>query len=79
MVMAVDILPSELPREASAYFSRILKGLVPAIVEADYAVAFDALDLPQELKRAVIAHRGRLTPDYTYISKYLTESEGANL
>jgi len=77
-VMAVDILPSELPREASAYFSKILKGFVPAIAGADYAVEFDALDLPPELKRAVIAHRGELAPDYKYIAKYLTESEGAN-
>jgi hypothetical protein len=75
-VLAVDILPSELPREASAYFSRILKGFVPAIAAADYTVDFSALDLPPELKRAVIAYRGRLTPDYAYIAKHLEEGEG---
>jgi len=71
VLMTVDILPSELPREASAYFSNILKEFVPALVAADYSVPFEALDLPNELKRAVICHRGALAPDYQYINTYL--------
>jgi len=71
VVMAVEILPSELPREASSYFSAILKGFVPAIAAADYAATFDELSLPATLKRAVIAHRGELTPDYRDIEKHL--------
>ena len=71
VMMAVDILPSELPRESSAYFSNILKGFVPDIAAADYSVDFEALKLPAPLKRAVICHRGALTPDYRYIQKHL--------
>ena len=71
VMMVVDILPSELPRESSAYFSNILKGFIPAITAADYTVGFDVLDLPAPLKRAVICHRGKLTPDYKYIEKHL--------
>jgi len=71
VLMAVDILPTELPRESSAYFSGILKGFVPAIASADYSVDFARLDLPAPLKRAVIAHRGELTPDYRYIEGYM--------
>jgi len=71
VLMTVDILPSELPREASAYFSNILKEFVPAFVAADYGVPFEALDLPNELKSAVICHRGALAPDYQYIDTYL--------
>ena len=71
VMMAVDILPTELPRESSAYFSNILKGFVPAIASADYSLPLESLDLPPELKRAVICHRGELTPDYHYIAKYL--------
>jgi len=77
VVVAVDILPSELPREASAYFSNILKGFVPAIAAADYAADFESLDLPAELKRSVIVHRGQLTPDYQYLTKHLTAADGA--
>jgi len=71
VMMAVDILPTELPRESSAYFSGILKGFVPAIASADYSADFSDLDLPAPLKRAMIAHRGELTPDYRYIEEYL--------
>jgi len=71
VMMVVDILPSELPRESSAYFSNILKGFIPDIVGADYAVDFNALDLPAPLKRAVICHQGMLAPDYQYIQKSL--------
>lgn len=76
VMMAVEILPTELPRESSAYFSNILKEFVPAIASADYTASFEALDLPTPLKRAVICHRGALTPEYQYITKYLTESAG---
>jgi alpha-aminoadipic semialdehyde synthase len=71
VVMAVEILPSELPRESSAYFSGVLKGYVPAIAAADYSGDFASCDLPPEIKRAVIVYRGELTPDYRYIEKYL--------
>ena len=74
VMMAIDILPSELPRESSAYFSDILKRFVPDIVTADYSVDFETLDLPAALKRAVICHRGDLIPDYQYIEKRLANS-----
>jgi alpha-aminoadipic semialdehyde synthase len=68
VIMAVDILPSELPRESSIDFSRVLKAYIPAIAKADFSGAFDQLDLPSEIKRAVILHRGQLAPDYVYLS-----------
>jgi alpha-aminoadipic semialdehyde synthase len=71
VVMAVEILPSELPRESSAYFSGVLKGYVPAIAAADYSGDFASCNLPPEIKRAVIAYCGELTPDYRYIERYL--------
>jgi saccharopine dehydrogenase (NAD+, L-lysine forming) len=71
-VMAVDILPSELPRDASADFSKVLSAYIPEIAEADYEVPYEALDLPPEIKAAVIAHRGELTPEYAYIKAYLS-------
>jgi len=71
VVMAVDILPSELPRDASVDFSRVLKEFIPAIAKADFSVPFDQLELPPEIKRAVIAYHGELTPDYRYIEQFL--------
>ena len=71
VVMAVDILPSELPRDASNDFSRVLQPYLPALAAADYSAPFDALDLPPEIKRAVIVHRGELTPAYRYLQQHL--------
>jgi alpha-aminoadipic semialdehyde synthase len=71
VVLAVDILPSELPREASEDFGRILMPFLPAVAQADYGQPFEQLTLPTEIKRAVIAHRGKLTPDYDYLQAHL--------
>ncbi len=71
VVLAVDILPSQLPREASEHFSHVLMDYVPAIAEADYTLPFEELALPPEIKRAVIAYRGELTPGYRYLEQYL--------
>ena len=71
VVLAVDILPAELPREASVDFSRILRPFIPAIAQCDFTVPFAECNLPPEIKRAVIAYRGELTPDYQYIQQYL--------
>ncbi len=71
VILAVDILPSELPREASEYFSEILEPFIPAIAYADYSVPFEELDLPSEIARAVILYHGKLTPDYRYLAPHL--------
>jgi alpha-aminoadipic semialdehyde synthase len=72
LVMAVDILPSELPREASQTFSDALIDFMPEIATADFSVPFDQLKLPGPVKKALILHQGVLTPDYAYLSEYLT-------
>jgi len=71
VVLAVDILPSEIPREASEYFSEILEPFIPAIANADYSVPFEELALPSEIARAMILYHGKLTPDYRYIAEHL--------
>ncbi|TFF87027.1 hypothetical protein EU519_00255 [Candidatus Thorarchaeota archaeon] len=71
IVMAIDNLPCELPRESSTSFSETLLQFVPALAKADFTVDFEELKLPDELKRAVIVYRGRLTEDYEYLQQYL--------
>ncbi|HIC98667.1 MAG TPA: PCRF domain-containing protein [Pyrodictiaceae archaeon] len=71
VILAVDILPSEVPRDASIYFSRILKRFVPEIVEGEYPKDFEKCTLPPYLKRAVIVYQGDLTPDYRYLEEHL--------
>jgi saccharopine dehydrogenase (NAD+, L-lysine-forming) len=76
VVMAVDNLPCELPRESSEHFSNILRDMVPALARADFKADFDSLDLPPHLKRAVITHQGQLTPDFRYLQKSLDKELG---
>ncbi|MEA3505284.1 MAG: bifunctional lysine ketoglutarate reductase /saccharopine dehydrogenase family protein [Bacteroidota bacterium] len=69
--MAVDILPSELPRESSEGFGQALELLIPSIVSADYNLDFASVNLPLPIKRAVILYKGKLTPEYEYLKDFL--------
>lgn len=71
LIMSVDILPSELPRDASKAFADALVDYVPAITQCDYSVDFDQLVLPDPIKRALILHNGEFTPDYEYMKDFL--------
>ena len=71
VIMAVDNLPCELPREASEHFSSVLWPMVGDLGKADWTVDFADLDLPPHLKRAVIVHKGELTPDWTHLAEHV--------
>lgn len=71
VIMATDILPTELPREASHAFSEALVDLVPALAAADTSKPVAEWNLPGELQRAVILDHGKLTPDYAYLQPYV--------
>jgi alpha-aminoadipic semialdehyde synthase len=71
VVLAVDHLPCELPFEASQHFGDSLVRFVGSLARCDWRRAFEDLDLPPELHRAVIVHRGRLTPGFQYLERAL--------
>ena len=71
VVLAVGNLPCELSRESSTAFSAALSPFVPALAAADLSVPLDRLSLPPELLRALILHRGELTPDYEYLRQFV--------
>ncbi len=71
VIMAVDNLPCELAEEASKSFSKVLVAFIPQLVNADYNVAFKNLKLPDDLRRGMILYRGKLTPEYKYLTEYL--------
>lgn len=72
MNIAVDNLPTELPKDSSVEFSNALAKFVPAIVDADYSKNFDDIELPSEIKNAIIVHNGCLAPNYKYLEKYIS-------
>jgi saccharopine dehydrogenase (NAD+, L-lysine-forming) len=76
VVVAVDNLPCELPQESSRSFGQTLMQFIPSIASANFTVpSFDELDLPREVKDAVIVYRGKLTKNYEYLKEYLQEEK----
>lgn len=71
VVLAVDNLPCEISKEASIYFSQVLKPFIPEIVKADFSVDFGQCNLPPPIKNAVIVYHGELTPNYRYLKNHL--------
>jgi alpha-aminoadipic semialdehyde synthase len=71
IVLAVDNLPCELPRESSAEFGAHLSRFLPEIAKADLTRPLDDTGLPVEVRRGVIAHRGELTPAFAYLREPL--------
>lgn len=60
-VMAVDNLPNELPRDASAYFGEhLIQYILPALLEHDNDI----------IRRATICEDGHLTPQFGYLKEY---------
>ena len=72
LVMAVDNLPCELPRESSASFSSTLLDFIPALSETDFEVPFENLELPREIRDAIIVYQGKLTKNYEYLQEFLS-------
>ena len=81
-ILSVEILPTELPRDASEHFGNALMPLIPPLVTApqtpsssDTATTTgerqqNALsNLPHELQRACLASHGELLPKWKYIER----------
>lgn len=73
LMMTVDILPAELPRDSSNGFADVLVNFVKPIADADFNENFEDLELPKAIKRALILHRGRLTPDFAYLEEFINQ------
>jgi len=69
VVLAVDKLPAELPREASESFGNALIQFVPDLAAANFSKPFHELMIPEEFKRAAVVHRGKLRPQFSYLKK----------
>ncbi|MHA1958839.1 MAG: hypothetical protein ACW99U_01310 [Candidatus Thorarchaeota archaeon] len=72
VIMAVDNLPAELPRESSTSFSTTLLDFIPVLANTDFTVPLKQLSLPREIMDAVIVYRGELTKNYKYLEQHLS-------
>jgi len=71
VILAVDNLPAELPRESSEHFGDALFPFLAGLADADFAVELAHLALPAAVLEAIITHRGELTPRYRYLARFL--------
>lgn len=74
VVMAVDKLPTELPREASQFFGNELLPYLPNLAALDFGLPFDKLPISADFRKAIIVHQGELTPAFRYLNQYLKGS-----
>jgi alpha-aminoadipic semialdehyde synthase len=75
VVMSVDNLPAEISLESSVFFSQALKPFIPALARTDFRNPFESLELPPPIKKAMILHRGQLTPGFLYLQKFLDSAQ----
>ena len=68
VIMAVDNLPCELSRDASEHFGDSLLTYLPAIARCDWSKSLEELALPDDLKRAIIVHRGAIAPAFGHLA-----------
>ncbi len=72
VVLAVDNLPCEIPKDSTEHFSRAVRDFLPELATCDFARPFEKLELSPPLRRALIVHQGRLTPGYEYLEEKLS-------
>ncbi|NHJ86969.1 MAG: hypothetical protein FK734_16015 [Asgard group archaeon] len=71
VILAIDHLPSEIPRDASDFFSNTLLPFIPTIANANYKGTIEESGLQNEIKKSVILWKGKFTKPFEYISKYI--------
>lgn len=71
VVLAVDNLPAEFPRDASEHFGDSLFPFLNGLLSADFDVPFEHLSLPAAILGATLTHRGELTPHYRGLGEAL--------
>ena len=76
MMMGVDILPSELPRESSSYFGDNLVPYLESLFQAEEDKPLSQQShVSEELRGGCIAEHGALLPNYEYIGKLRAERD----
>src|SRR5690606_23135538 len=71
LVLGVDNLPAELPRDATMYFGKMLTPYVPPLLKTPFNAPFGEA----ALDRATITCRGVLTSPYRYISELRAQAD----
>lgn len=76
VLMTVDNLPAQMPREASETFGDQLLPFIPELAACDWTRPLDRLSIGPELRRATIVHRGTLTPRFAHLHEAMKRAGG---
>ncbi len=74
VVLAVDNLPAEFPRDATEHFGDSLYPFLAGLAATDFSVEFEHLALPAAILGAVVAHGGELAPRFRYLEDALRKA-----
>ncbi|CAF1178513.1 unnamed protein product [Adineta steineri] len=70
LICSIDNMPTQLPLEATVYFSSKLLPLIPQFLELDAKKDFEKqTHVPRVVRDATLTANGQLTPKYTYITQ----------
>lgn len=71
VIMAVDILPAELPRDASRHFGDSLMPFLKQLADLEHSVPFEKAEIQQEVRAACLVWGGRITPGYKFMEDFI--------
>lgn len=70
-MLAVDHLPTELPKDASQEFSARIRDYIYQIAAHGARDLIHHIAIPAEIRRAIVTQDGELTKDYKYLSRWI--------
>ena len=70
-ILAVDNLPTELPKDSSEDFSKQIRDYIYQIASQGTKDISNHTTMPEEIRQAVITQSGRLTSKFNYLERYL--------
>ncbi len=71
VIMAVDILPAELPRDSSRHFGDSLMPFLKQMAELDASVPFERAEILPEIRKACLVWDGRFTPEFQFMEDFI--------
>lgn len=78
LICSIDNMPAQIPKEATDFFGRLLLPYVKDMLMSDATKPFSDYNVNPEVKNAVIASNGQLTPNHEYITDLRKKFQSAH-
>jgi len=69
-ILAIDNLPTELPKDSSEHFSKMIREYVYQVALHGAMDVTQHAALPREIRQSVVSQGGELTESYSYLQRY---------